>query len=374
MTDTLGAILEQTSFSDSDLITLLSLEDPYSCSRLQKKAFEVTTECVGPEIYLRGLIELSNICTANCRYCGIRKNNHSVERYTLDKATVLDIAHYALEHGYGSIAIQAGERRDEKWIQFICDLLNDIHHATQTSALPDGLGITLSLGEQTRETYQRWADAAGNKEALRYLLRIETSNTRLFHTLHSTPGKHEKTFEGRLRALRHLKEIGYQVGTGVMIGLPTQTLDDLVRDIRCLEELDIDMIGMGPYITSLGGDISHLGMMPIERLKQLSLNMLAVTRIVLKDVNIAAATALETLSVSGRIDGILYGCNVVMPNITPQYTRKSYALYDHKSGTEIGAEANQLLEQKIKAIVGRHLAYNGYGSSEHWRNREGKKH
>ena len=158
-----------------------------------------------------------------------------------------------------------------------------------------------------------------------------------------------------------------------MIGLPTQTLGDLVRDIRCLEKLDIDMVGMGPYITSLGGDISHLGMMPIEKLKQLSLNMLAVTRIVLRDVNIAAATALETLSASGRIDGILYGCNVVMPNITPQYTRKSYALYDHKSGTEIGAEANQLLEQKIKAIAGRHLTYNGYGSSKHWRNREGKK-
>lgn len=355
--------------TDAELEHLLSLTEPDDVELLRKAAFETTTATMGEGVYMRGLIEVSNICTANCRYCGIRKSNHEVERYTLQRETIIDCALLAHRQGYGSIAIQAGERRDPKWIDFISDILREIHERTVDELNPDGLGITLSLGEQTREVYARWAEAAGNPKGLRYLLRIESSNEELFNHLHSTPGKFEKVLEHRYRALADLRATGYQVGTGVMIGLPGQTLADLVHDVRTFEKIDADMIGMGPYITSHGGDMVGEGMMEKARLMQLALNMIAVTRLTLTGANIAAATALETLRPGGRVEGITYGCNVVMPNMTPQVTRSSYQLYDNKSGTEVGAEGNRRIEAAIDAVPGRHIGRNQLGSSRRWRRR-----
>lgn len=362
----LDSLLQQTQFSDSEIEYLLSLSSRQDCHKLQRAAYNLTTKRMGNNVYLRGLIEVSNICTANCRYCGIRKNNHTVTRYTLPEDVIINCAKIALQAGYGSIAIQAGERRDPKWIEWIAHLLRRIHEETQCIELPEGLGITLSLGEQSLETYQYWAEAAQNPTALRYLLRIESSNPKLFQHLHCTPGKNEKVLESRYRALENLRKAGYQVGTGVMIGLPNQTLQDLVQDIRTFQKYDADMIGMGPYLTSHGGDMIDRGQMPHDSLLQLTLNMIAVTRLVLRNVNIAAATALETLEKRGRILGIKHGCNVVMPNITPQQTRASYQLYDNKSGTEVGHESNILIEKDIVALAKRSLGLNLHGSSQHW--------
>ena len=332
-TKPLSELLAQTEFSDDDIVRLLGLTDPEECEALRQRAFDVTTEKTGNNVYLRGLIEVSNICTANCRYCGIRKDNHTVERYTLTEESIVACALHALKEGYGSIAIQAGERRDPKWIAWISRLLERIHKETVCEELPTGLGVTLSLGEQTYEVYKEWAEASGNPTGLRYLLRIESSNPRLFAELHSTPGKHEKILEHRYQALRDLRRAGYQVGTGVMIGLPGQTLEDLMRDIRTFGE---------------------------------ALNMISTTRLVMPDINIAAATALETLEPNGRVRGIRHGCNVIMPNITPQTTRASYQLYDNKAGTEVGPESNVLVERNIVEMTGRTLGLNLLGSSRRW--------
>lgn len=371
MTKPLSELLVQTDFTDEDIARLLALDSPEECLALQKRAYDVTTEFMGPNVYLRGLIEVSNVCTANCRYCGIRKNNHRVERYTLSEEVILACAKHAAREGYGSIAIQAGERRDPKWVEWISGLLTRIHAETVSPELPTGLGITLSLGEQPLDVYERWAQASGNPHGLRYLLRFESSNPALFRALHCTPGKNEKVLEHRYEALRNLHRAGYQVGTGVMIGLPGQTIEDLVQDIRTFEAVNADMIGMGPYITSAGADMASEGMMPRKRLMQLSLNMIAATRLVMKNINIAAATALETLEPDGRIKGILSGCNVVMPNITPQATRKSYQLYDNKAGCEVGPESNFRVAEKIVNEAHRTLGLHKLGSSMRWQARTG---
>lgn len=362
-------LLEKDILSDEDIIFLLNLRDKKDCEKLQQAAYKTTGKYAGNNIYFRGLIEISNICTTDCRYCGIRKSNHALTRYTLERDVILECADIAVRNGYGSIAIQAGERRDPQWIAWISELLEEIHARSVSELLPHGLGITLSLGEQTLETYQRWAEASANPSGLRYLLRLETTNPELFSRLHSAKGRHEKRLENRIEALRNLRLAGYQVGTGVMIGLPGQSAQDLVRDIRTFKALDADMIGMGPYLVSQGGNMIRKGMLPHDELRQLSLNMIALTRLVLKDVNIAAATALETLTPGGRIEGILYGCNVIMPNITPQKTRSSYQLYDNKAGTEVGEEANRQLEKDIRERTGRVLGLHCLGSSQHWQQR-----
>lgn len=352
----LDLILQKSEFSDEELRFLLGLSDPEDCQKLQKAAFSLTEKFLGNKIALCGLIEISNICTANCRYCGIRKDNHFVDRYTLKKDVIVNSALIAFKKGYGSIGIQAGERRDPKWIDFISEVISEIHEKTVCPELPQGLNILLSLGEQTKETYQRWADAAGNPASLGYLLRIESTNQKIFDALHSTPGKHEKVLANRYIDLDNLRQVGYQLATGVMIGLPNQTLDDLVQDIRVFQRLNPETIGMGPYITSRGGDMVEEGMLAKTPLLQLSLNMIAVVRLVLNKANIVASTSLETVHPDGRIQGILYGCNIVMPNITPSANRKAYDLYDSKVHSESGNESNLALQKSIVERTGRTLA------------------
>lgn len=364
----LSQILQQTQFTDQDIIRLLSISDPREASLLQEAAFNRTTQHLGNHVYYRGLIEFSNICTLDCRYCGIRKSNHLVPRYELPQEQIINAAVWAAQNGYGSICLQAGERRDSKFTNFITNTLEKIHQQTVSEELPDGLGITLSLGVQSLEIYQQWAQAAGTK-ALRYLLRFETSNPALFQHLHCAPGKYEKGLQIRYNALNDLRSAGYQVGSGVMIGIPSQTLEDLCQDIRMFQKLDLDMIGMGPYITSQGGDMLGEGMMEHQPLMRLALNMIATTRLVLPDVNIAAATALHALEENGREEGIRHGCNVIMPNITPRAVRKNYQLYANKPFIEQEpSDSNKFLEKNI-LNAGRKVGLNLKGSSAHWRKR-----
>lgn len=368
----LATLLQKTDLTDADIVTLLGLTDPEDCKMLKAAAFNRTTALLGNCVYYRGLIELSNICTANCRYCGIRKSNHNVERYTMTKEEIVDAAVWAAQQGYGSICLQAGERHDEKFVDFICECLREIHEKTKSRLLPKGVGVTLSLGDQPEEIYRRWAEACGNPDALRYLARFETSNTELFEKLHSTPGKNEKNLAHRFGCLETLRRLGYQVGTGVMIGIPGQTLEDLCQDIRTFQRLDVDMIGMGPYLRAEGSDLVSLGQMDPEPLMQLALNMIAVTRLVMGPVNIAAATALQAIRDDGREIGVEYGANVVMPNLSPQRFRKGYQLYDNKPCLDDEpTQCAACLERRIESR-GRVVGWNMTGSSRQFLRRTGR--
>ena len=243
----------------------------------------------------------------------------------------METAYLSRDSGFASMTLQAGERTDGDFVAFVERIVGRIKRETRTSELPEGLGITLCVGEQTRESYARFFDAGAH----RYLLRIETSNERLFARLHPS----DQPFSRRVEALYTLKEIGYQLGTGVMIGLPGQTEEDLARDIAFFRECDADMIGMGPYIASARACEVHRAcneegtLCPArsdrERLL-LALRMIAGVRIYLRDVNIAATTALQALSPTGREAGLMAGANVLMPIVTPRDHRGAYQLYDGK--------------------------------------------
>lgn len=363
------SIVKQTEFSDDDIVRLLSITSAQEAEILRQAAYDKTSEHLGNQVYYRGLIEFSNICTLNCRYCGIRKSNHTVPRYELSHEQIVQAALWAAENHYGSICLQAGERRDPKFVDFVTNVLKEIHQKTVSDVLPYGLGVTLSLGEQSLEVYKQWAEASGNPVGLRYLLRFESSNPDIFDHLHCCPGKHEKGLERRYAALERLRQAGYQVGSGVMIGLPGQTLQDLCQDIRMFQKLDLDMIGMGPYITSDGADMLGEGMMDKGPLMRLALNMIATTRLVIPDVNIAAATALHALEDNGREKGIMHGCNVIMPNITPRIVRKNYQLYANKPFIEQEpSDTNHVLQASIES-TGRSVGLNVLGSSNHWKKR-----
>ena len=213
-------ILEKENLSREDLLTLIKIDNPQDLQLLFDKAYETKLKYIGNKVYYRGLIECSNICIKNCKYCGIRRDNKNVDRFALSKNDILDISRWIYKNGYGSLALQSGERTDKEFVDFIEDTLKDIQKISNNS-----LGITLSLGEQTLDTYKRWLKAG----ASRYLLRIETTNRELFKKIHFDDDLH--SFDKRLQALKDLKTAGYQVGTGVMIGLPDQTYEDLVNDI-----------------------------------------------------------------------------------------------------------------------------------------------
>jgi len=329
------------------------------------QAVAIKKEYIGDKVYFRGLIELSNICSKNCFYCGIRRGNHKVERYFVTDEEVLEAARYALTNKFGSIVLQSGERTDKKFIARVTSLLRKIKEISDGS-----LGITLSMGEQTLKTYQEWFSAGAH----RYLLRIETSNPELYYRLHPKNKRHD--YEVRLQALRYLKEAGYNVGTGVMIGLPFQTYEDLAGDLLFFRDWDIDMIGMGPYIehpkTPLYAYKDQL--MPDKDRFELSLKMIAMLRILMKDVNIAATTAMQTLDPQGREKAIKAGANIVMPNLTPLEYREGYLLYENKPGTDEKAEeTHHKFEQQILA-AGCQLGYGEWGDSKHFaaRNQKGR--
>lgn len=301
-----------------DVVQLLSLRGEQA-QALRQEARKVRLREVSNKVYLRGLIELSNICTKDCLYCGIRKSNTCVNRYTLTPEEVLQAADFAYRQGFGSIVLQSGERRDEAFTNLIEHLVREIMRQS------DGkLGITLSLGEQSEDTYRRWREAG----ALRYLLRIETSDPVLYARLH--PADHR--FEERLACLRCLRDTGYYVGSGIMIGLPFQSTEQVARDLLFLRDFGVDMVGMGPYLEHEQTPLwehRHLLLGKEERY-ELNLNALAVLRLLMPHINIAATTAMGTLNPNGRRDALHTVANVLMPNITPTSHRKDYTLYENK--------------------------------------------
>ncbi len=355
--DSITEILSRGVMSHKDITSILSIDKQRNLEELYKKSFDVKQEYLGNKVFLRGIIEFSNVCSKNCYYCGIRRDNRAVERYTLSDEEIIKEAEFAYKSGYGSIVLQSGEKNSKEFIDRVQMLVKRIKKVSDRN-----LGITLSLGEQSFETYRKWFEAGAH----RYLLRIETSNPELYSSLH--PEDHD--FSVRLRALKDLREAGYQVGTGMMIGLPGQTLDDIASDIEFMRDMDIDMVGMGPYIphsqTPLAESAGGFDEERKRRQVELSLKCIACVRLLLKDVNIAATTALQALDPFGREKGIKAGANVIMPNVTAGEYREGYKLYDDKPCVNENSEmCKNCLDNRIRG-TGAEIGYNQWGDSPHY--------
>lgn len=352
----ISKIDSDNQLSKEDMVFLLMLSEDNEIERLFEKAYSIKLKNVGNKVFFRGIVEFSNVCQKNCYYCGIRKSNKKVKRYWMKEDEIIKSLIWAYNNNYGSVVLQSGEQTSEYFVNFVERILIKTKEETKGE-----LGITLSLGEQTEETYKRWFEAGAH----RYLLRIETSNEEFYKKLH--PADHD--FRNRLESLNLLRKIGYQVGTGVMIGLPGQSLEDLVNDVIFYKQKDIDMIGMGPYIvhddTPLAKEFPNFNKVIEDQLK-LSLKMIAITRIYLQDVNIAATTALQALHTVGREMGLKAGANIIMPNITDTQYRASYQLYEHKPClNENSVLCRNCLNNRIDNI-GEAIGYKEWGDSPHF--------
>jgi len=353
----LDNILQKPDLDHKDIVFLLGLKGDGK-TRLFEHSARIKEENVCNKVYFRGLIEFSNICLKNCLYCGIRHDNNLVRRYNLTEKEIYTAVQFAFENNYGSVVLQSGEVETENFSGQIEKVLSGIQRITS-----GGLRITLSCGEQERDTYRRWYDSGAH----RYLLRIESSNPELYRKMHPQDDLH--SFGRRMDCLHNLQDIGYQVGTGVMIGLPFQTLDDLAGDLLFMRQFDIDMVGMGPYLeheqTPMIAYRNQL--LPREERFQLTLKMIAILRILMKDINIAATTALRAIDKQGREKAIKIGANVIMPNITPGKYRDDYLLYQNKPCANENAEdCKTCLEARI-ALADNEIAYGEWGDSVHFR-------
>lgn len=294
------------SLTKAEIVLLLASDE--ADQQLFIAADRVRKQFVGDQVHLRGLIEFSNVCLQNCYYCGLRKDNAKVKRYWLKPDEIIELASKAQGYGYKTVVLQSGEND--------VYTMADMQYIISSIKALD-LAITLSVGEKSRAEYQAYKEAGAD----RYLLRIETTDRKVYEKLH--PGMN---FDNRMRCLVDLKELGYEIGTGCLVGLPEQTLESLADDILFFKVLDADMVGLGPFIPNgdtplaqeLGGTFT------------VSLKVMAITRLLLPDANIPATTAMETLNKEGRIVALNSGANVVMPNVTEGEYRQLYMLYPGK--------------------------------------------
>ena len=312
--------------------SLLLYQDTEANAYLQQKAQQTTLAHFGNAVFIRGLIEISNRCRNNCLYCGIRKSNTMVSRYSLSRETILSCCREGYALGFRTFVLQGGEdvSQTDDWIA-------DTVFAIKKE-FPD-CAITLSLGEKSAAAYQRFFEAG----ATRYLLRHETYNEAHYQELHPS----EMSRDHRLLCLRWLKIIGYQTGTGIMVGSPGQTIDHLVEDIQFIERFQPEMIGIGPFIPHADTPFANETAGSIE----LTIKLISIFRLMHPAALIPATTALASLSANGRERGILAGANVVMPNLSPSSVREKYSLYNHKAafGSE-AAEGLKLLEEQLNQI------------------------
>ncbi len=316
-------------FSKEEIIKILSSND----DSILKKADEIRKQYVGDSIHLRGLIEFSNYCNRTCYYCGLRYENKNIERYRLSPEDITNTAKYAKSLGLKTIVLQSGEDHYYS-TSILCKIIEEIKKLD--------VAITLSIGEKTYNEYKAYKDAGAD----RYLLRIETTDKKLYNTLHPN-----MSFENRLECLYNLKSLGYETGTGCLVGLPEQTIESLADDILFFKELDADMIGIGPFIPHPN---TPLGNYKIDLKKNfdLSIKVMALTRILLKNINIPATTAMETINKNGQIIALQSGANVIMPNITNDEYKKQYNIYPNKQNQDI-----ILTKEKISSI-GRTISNN----------------
>ena len=294
---------------DKELKRLITLDDP---SPLRAAADKLRRERYGTDVYVRGLIEFTNHCRNNCRYCGIRAGNNPVRRSRLSEEEIIAIADKGFGQGFRTIVLQGGEDPffdDES----ICRIIRGIKTSNPDCA------VTLSIGEKPEESYRKYFEAG----ASRYLLRHETADEVHYRRLHPET----MSLGNRKQCLRNLKKIGFQVGAGFMVGSPYQTLDNLVADLRFLQELQPDMIGIGPFIPAKGTPFEN----EPQGSLQMTLNLISILRIMFPYALIPATTALGSVDPNGMILGLKAGANVLMPNLTPPDVRKLYSIYDNKS-------------------------------------------
>jgi biotin synthase len=347
-------ILNKKEFDKEDIVIMLKAEGEERLL-LFEKSQQVKLDEVGNKVYFRGLVEFSNFCSKDCYYCGIRRSNKLVNRYYLTDDEILSAAKFCYENSYGSIVLQSGENTSTVFSDRIENLLRKIKQQSNNQ-----LGITLSVGEQSEDVYRRWFEAGAH----RYLLRIETSNRELYQKLH--PADHN--FDDRMKCIKALQNIGYQTGTGVMIGLPFQTIEDLADDLLYMKQLNIDMVGMGPYIEHTETPLYQYrdSIWSLAERFDMSLKMIAVLRILMKDINIAAATALQAIDPVGREKGVKVGANIIMPNITPGRYRNDYALYQNKPCVDEEPEnCVGCLDARI-ALSSSEIGYGEWGDSYHF--------
>ncbi len=295
--------------------------------RLFAAADCVRAEHVGDDVHLRALIEFSNHCRRNCCYCGLRAENKPVRRYRMTPEEIVATARHAAEMGYRTVVMQSGE---DLWFtgERLAQIIREIRATTD-------MAITLSVGERDRADYRRWREAGAD----RFLLRIETTDPALFAALHP-----DDDLEQRKAALYALKELGYQLGSGVMVGLPGQTATMLARDVVWLRELGAEMIGIGPFIPHPGTPLGDAGGGTLEQ----ALRLVAVLRLVFPDAHLPATTAAGTVDLSGRERMLRAGANVIMPNVTPVRFRGSYEIYPNKAS--LVADENDALD-RVRALL-----------------------
>lgn len=308
---------------------LLTMNSPGDADYLMQQARETAQRHFGKRIYLRGLIELSNVCRNDCLYCGIRRSNAHVTRYTLTRQQVLSCCEQGYKIGFRTLVLQGGEWGEER-SRWIADIIAEIR-----SHWPD-VAITLSLGEHPRETYALWREAGAD----RYLLRHETHNERLYSLLHPR----DMTVQHRLQCLDWLKELGFQVGAGIMVGSPFQSLGSIVEDIEYLVRFQPHMIGIGPFIPQHDTPFSRFPAGSVD----MTARLYAILRLAMPQALIPSTTAMATLAPDGRLKGILAGANVVMPNLSPTDTRAFYTLYDKKAA--FGAESAQGIQNLAEEL------------------------
>ncbi len=295
-----------SEFSRNDIIEIL--KDDSNNDWLFSLADKTREEYVGDEVHLRGLIEFSNICKRQCKYCGLRCEDKFIDRYRISKENIISYAEHAVNMGYKTIVLQSGE--DEYYnTDSMCEIIEGIKKL--------GVALTLSIGEKTYEEYKAFKEAGAD----RYLIRIETTDKTLYNQMHPN-----MDFDNRVRCLENLGRLGYEVGTGCLVGLPNQTIESLADDILFFKEINADMVGIGPFIPHPHTPLKD----SVTGSFTLALKVMALTRILLKDINIPATTAMETLNPNGRIIALQSGANVVMPNVTTTEYRAKYEIYPNK--------------------------------------------
>lgn len=346
------------------ILAWLYEKDKKKLEQLFFAANEIRQKYVGNDIHLRGLIEISNYCSRECAYCGIHKSNNSIQRYRMTSKEIIDCARLAKKFKYGTIVMQSGEDLNIK-AEWLADIIYKIKKETS-------LAITLSLGERSYNDFKIWKEAGAD----RYLLRFETTDPNLYKIIHPSKSietirqnENKLNINPRIFILKELRNIGYAIGTGVMVGVPGQTYDTLANDILAFKEIDIDMIGVGPYIehpdTTLSINKININNQ-VENTDEMTYKTIALTRLACPESNIPSTTALSTINKkSGRKTGLLCGANIIMPNLTPLIYRSKYEIYPNKYGIDLNAEdINANVVNLIKSI-GRNI---GIGAGHRTKN------
>lgn len=332
MTETITKLAKNHTLSKQEYISLINCNDKESLEYLRQKAEKQRQDIFGRDIYMRGLIEFTNYCKNDCLYCGIRRSNKKAQRYRLTKEEILDCCKNGYDLGFRTFVLQGGE--DAYYTDdIIVETVREIK-----SQFPD-CAVTLSIGEKPKESYKRYFDAGAD----RYLLRHETASAEHYSLLHPK----DLSPENRMECLKNLKEIGFQTGCGFMVGSPFQTVENLAEDLIFIDKFKPHMVGIGPFIPHKDTPFRNEKSGTLE----MTLKLLAIIRLILPKVMLPSTTALGTINPKGREMGILWGANVVMPNLSPTTVRKKYMLYDNKICTgDEAAECRFCMQKRMESI------------------------